>query len=179
VVRERTLQVAASRDPLTGLCNRSSFAERLEVALRAPRTEATFAVAYLDVDHFKRVNDRFGHDVGDRFLVELGRRLEVCLGPSDTVARLGGDEFALLIHLAAPDDIRQIGSKLLTGIRRNLVIDGHRLQPSASIGFVVAVAGDTAQALIKRADVALYEAKASGRNSIWQAVDGEALMQTA
>lgn len=179
VVRERTLQVAASRDPLTGLCNRSSFAERLEVALRAPRTESTFAVAYLDVDHFKRVNDRFGHDVGDRFLVELGRRLEACLGPADTVARLGGDEFALLIHLAAPDDIRQIGSKLLTGIRRNLVIDGHRLQPSASIGFVVAVAGDTAQALIKRADVALYEAKASGRNSIWQAVDGEALMRTA
>ena len=97
--------------------------------------------------------------------------------PSDTVARLGGDEFALLMHLAAPADVRSIRSKILTSVRRTLVIGTHRLQPSASIGFAFACAGDTAESLLKRADLALYKAKASGRSGFGQAVQEDAQRQ--
>ena len=179
VEREQTLLLAARRDPLTNLCNRTSFNERLEDALRAPVAVAGFlAVAYIDIDYFKQVNDSFGHDVGDRFLVEMARRIEGCLMHSDTVARLGGDEFALLLHLAAPGDVALVGSRLLASIRRTLVIDAHRMQPSASIGFAVAVAGDTARNMLKRADAALYEAKASGRDGISHAVIDNAERET-
>jgi diguanylate cyclase (GGDEF)-like protein len=126
-------------------------------------------VAYLDIDHFKQVNDRFGHAAGDQLLTELGERIKAVLRPSDTVARLGGDEIALIIQLAAADDVHVVGSRLLERIREPFLIEGHRIHASASIGFSVAVPGDTMSTLLKRADMALYEAKGGGRNGMFQA----------
>lgn len=180
VTREQALLLAARRDPLTGLCNRTSFNERLEQALRAVDTDLRLlAVAYLDIDHFKRVNDGFGHDVGDQLLKQLGHRIESSVLHSDTAARLGGDEFALIMQLATRDDTRIVGSRLLARIRPPYVIEERSLRATASIGFAIAVPGDTVSSLLKRADAALYKAKAEGRDRMCLAEDQKAVKQTA
>jgi diguanylate cyclase (GGDEF)-like protein/PAS domain S-box-containing protein len=171
VLREQTLLVAARRDPLTGLCNRTSFNERLEQALHPviSNTGLLLTVAYLDIDHFKQVNDTFGHAVGDQLLTELGERVKDALQPSDMVARLGGDEIALIMLLRTIDDVAAVGSRLLETIRAPFETQGNRIHASASIGFAIAVPGDTVATLLKRADVALYEAKSRGRNQMFHA----------
>ena len=180
VNREQALLLAARRDPLTGLGNRTSFNERLEQALRTAGTDLRLlAVAYLDVDHFKRVNDSFGHDVGDQLLKQLGERIGTELLHSDTAARLGGDEFALIMRLDATDNSGSVGSRLLARIRQPYLIEQQSLRATASIGFAMAVPGDTASSLLKRADAALYRAKAEGRDRVCQAQVDQALKQTA
>jgi len=179
VLREKTLLLAARLDPLTGLRNRTSFDELLEQALleqalREQNVEpGLLAVAYIDLDHFKRVNDSFGHDVGDQLLKELGRRLESSLTRSDTVARLGGDEFALIMRLSAAGDAHALGYRLLASIRQPFLVGSQSFRPSASIGFATAAPGDTASGLLKRADIALYDAKDGGRDAIRHATRGK------
>jgi diguanylate cyclase (GGDEF)-like protein len=170
IMREKTLLLAARRDPLTGLCNRTSFSERLEQLLRRPvDSSAPLAVAYLDVDFFKRVNDTYGHDVGDELLKVVAERLQGTLKHSDTVARLGGDEFALILpEISAADDVYRVTDRLLESLRQPVVIDRHSLRITASVGFAVAVAGDTTASLLSRADKALYLVKRRGRNGALQ-----------
>ena len=103
------LQHAAVHDNLTGLANRALFSELLERALAKVRRSPSYvcAVLFIDVDHFKLVNDSYGHVVGDQFLVAIGKRLFQCLRPGDALARIGGDEFAILL-----DDVRRLASRL-------------------------------------------------------------------
>lgn len=169
-LQEQKLLLAARRDPLTGLCNRTSFRERLEQALGIVDSDASLlTIAYLDIDHFMHLNDRYGHDVGDQLLRELGRRIKAVLRPADTVARLGDDEIAVIMRLKAADDVRIVGSRLLKTIREPFLINEHRIEVTASIGFAIAVAGDSVSTLLERAQSALSEVKGGGRDGMVQA----------
>ncbi|MBI2889468.1 MAG: EAL domain-containing protein [Nitrospirae bacterium] len=153
-------------DPLTGLPNRTLFADRLARLLARGRQGEGYpcAVLFLDLDRFKVVNDSLGHAAGDQLLVEIARRLETCLRPHDTVARLGGDEFTILL-----DDIRHAGDALRVAERIHQAlaspfrIGPHELFASASIGIALSRGrDDRADDLIRDADTAMYRAKARG-----------------
>jgi len=178
-LREQTLHLASRRDPLTGLCNRTAFIERLKQGLGIADFEATLlTVAYLDIDHFKQVNDQFGRGVGDQLLKELGRRMKAVLRPADTVARLDGDMIALIMRFKAPEDVRIVGSRLLQRIREPFVIGEHRISATASIGFAIAIPGDTIPTLLKRVETALDEVKDSGRDDMIHAEVPDAPLST-
>jgi diguanylate cyclase (GGDEF)-like protein/PAS domain S-box-containing protein len=162
------IHFAARHDNLTGLVNRAVFVEALKVAIdRAQRYAEAFAVLYLDLDHFKDVNDTLGHPVGDLLLQALSDRLLGAIRGTDTVARFGGDEFALIqTNIAEPLDAGVLAEKLLTAINLPFVIDGNSIRSGASVG--IAVFGDdspSAESLLSHADVALYRAKAEGRGT--------------
>ncbi|MCX7898393.1 MAG: EAL domain-containing protein [Rhodocyclaceae bacterium] len=156
----------ASHDALTGLPNRALFTDRLDQALaQARRSQARLAVGYLDLDGFKPINDRFGHQVGDKVLIEIARRLRQVMRAGDTVARMGGDEFAFLLpNLESSDAIDEVCQRLLGALSAPCEIDGLRLQVGASIGVTLFPddAGE-AETLLRHADQALYAAKSSGR----------------
>lgn len=164
--RERIL-FHATHDPLTGLPNRRLLEDRLASALRhARRRDEMVAVALLDVDRFKSVNDSLGHAAGDELLVTLARRFTARLRESDTVARMGGDEFIfVLTGLREPRDVLRPAAKLLAAARVPMRVQGHELRLSASLGVsLFPVDGLAQEVLLKRADTALYRAKARGRN---------------
>jgi diguanylate cyclase (GGDEF)-like protein/PAS domain S-box-containing protein len=154
-------------DTLTGLPNRRSLRERIERALaqRAMRGEE-LAVMFVDLDHFKEVNDSLGHDVGDALLVQVAGRLQGCAPPGGVVARMGGDEFTVL--LAAPraaPEAERVGHELLEALSEAFEVAGEKVYVSASIGVSLAPRdGNEIEALFKHADLALYEAKGAGRN---------------
>jgi len=154
-------------DALTGLPNRRSLRERIERALagRAVRGEE-LAVMFVDLDHFKEVNDTLGHDVGDALLVQVAGRLQEGMPPGAVVARMGGDEFTVL--LSAPDAAEaaeRVGHELLEALSATFDVGGERVYVSASIGVSLAPRdGSEIEALFKHADQALYEAKGAGRN---------------
>ena len=157
----------ATHDELTGLPNRRLFDDRLEMTLRrAARSGELVAVAFLDVDGFKTVNDSLGHAMGDRLLVALSRRLQACLRDSDTVVRMGGDEFIFILPgLQRPEDVLHPVRKLLEAVRQPLRLDGQELSVTASIGVAVYPGdGQDRDHLLRHADAALYRAKARGRN---------------
>lgn len=158
-------------DTLTGLPNRRALRERIEQALaqRATRGEE-LAVLFVDLDHFKEVNDSLGHDVGDALLVQVAGRLQHCLptgGPeTGVVARMGGDEFTVLLRApqAAPE-AQRVGHRVLETLSNAFEVGGERVYVSASIGVSLAPRdGQEIEALFKHADLALYEAKGAGRN---------------
>ncbi len=154
-------------DTLTGLPNRRSLRERIEraLALRAMRGEE-LAVMFVDLDHFKEVNDSLGHDIGDALLVQVAGRLQDCMPSGGVVARMGGDEFTVL--LAAQDAAaaaERVGHELLEALSATFDVSGERVYVSASIGVSLAPRdGVEIEALFKHADQALYEAKGAGRN---------------
>ncbi|HWU03016.1 MAG TPA: EAL domain-containing protein [Novosphingobium sp.] len=157
----------AHYDGLTDLANRTLFNDLLRQALERRRhSDGAVAVLYLDLDRFKSVNDTLGHPIGDKLLCEVARRIENAVRKDDTVARLGGDEFALLIR--APNAIQVAegaARRIIEAVREPCVLDGMQVLTSTSVG--IAVAGPGAQdaaTLMKRADLALYCAKAEGRN---------------
>jgi diguanylate cyclase (GGDEF)-like protein/PAS domain S-box-containing protein len=163
-----TIARLARTDVLTGLANRATFAEQLERILVARRRGGKpFAVLYLDLDHFKDVNDTLGHPVGDALLRSVAERLKAVTRESDVVARLGGDEFAVL----QPDftdetAVGMLAQRLLTALSQPYAIDGHDIRITTSIG--IAFHDDTmmdAQTLLRNADLALYRAKEDGRNT--------------
>jgi diguanylate cyclase (GGDEF)-like protein len=162
------LQHIAHHDALTGLPNRLLLDNRLSQAIaQAHRNDTTLAVFYLDLDGFKPINDNFGHEMGDRVLVEVARRLSHCLRNSDTVARLGGDEFvALLTDLSSLSECKLTARRMLENITQPIILDGHRLNLSASIGISRYPNDGSANAdiLLRYADQAMYLAKAAGRN---------------
>jgi diguanylate cyclase (GGDEF)-like protein/PAS domain S-box-containing protein len=158
----------ASHDALTGLPNRRLFMETIQQAIaRAGRSGRGLAVLYLDLDHFKDVNDTLGHPTGDRLLQSVAERLRSNVREIDTVARFGGDEFAAIaIDLDEPADAAVLADKLVKALAKPFHIDDHEVRTGASIG--IAVFGPDsldAEALLAHADVALYRAKADGRGT--------------
>ncbi|HTO88697.1 MAG TPA: EAL domain-containing protein [Thermoanaerobaculia bacterium] len=158
----------AYHDPLTELPNRMLFMERLRLQLaQARRQNRKLSIVYLDLDHFKFVNDTLGHSVGDEFLQTVATRLKGLVREIDTVARVGGDEFVILIaDVARAEDISVIAQKLLASVGRPLQVEGRALQITASIGVASYPAdGEDAETLLRNADTAMYRAKELGRNN--------------
>jgi diguanylate cyclase (GGDEF)-like protein len=157
----------AQHDPLTGLPNRSLFAERLDCALASLPEGGSFALALIDLDRFKEVNDTRGHAMGDRLLRVVAERLIGCCRPQDTVARLGGDEFAIIqTGLQDVYDAKDLAARVMTALGNPFAIDGGRLEMCASIGIALAPDhGSSQETLLRNADTALYRVKAEGRCS--------------
>ncbi|MET0962634.1 MAG: EAL domain-containing protein [Noviherbaspirillum sp.] len=159
----------ATRDALTGLYNRRSLMERLEQAIaRANRGSGGLAVLFLDMDHFKSINDSLGHDVGDQLLMQVAARISGAVRESDVVARLGGDEFVVLME-GVPDypDAAAVARKIVQANSAPCEIGSHLLKTSVSIGIsVFPQDGETVQTLMKHADLAMYHAKQQARGSV-------------
>ncbi len=151
----------ALHDSLTDLPNRALFLDRLQHAIdRSARNGSCNAVLYMDIDGFKVINDSLGHDIGDRLLIQFGRRALGCLRPGDTAARLGGDEFALLLeNLPRVNDAVQIAERVTRESEETFDLDGHQVTVSASIGITYSSRGDQPSELLRDADLAMYEAK--------------------
>ena len=168
ITAENALAYQVVHDPVTGLANRVALMDRLSQALlNLERQPSRVAVLYIDLDHFKAINDTFGHDVGDQVLAEIGRRLSHLSRHVDTVARHGGDEFVVVCEaLREDDDVSLIGDRIVRGVRAPYVEGGRDLSISCSVG--IAVTRDRLaepEKLIRDADEVMYEAKESGRNT--------------
>ena len=164
------LALQAMRDPLTDLPNRRLFQDRLEQAiLRAHRYKDMLAVLLIDLDRFKQVNDLLGHRVGDELLLEVARRTNACLRKSDTLSRMGGDEFTVLLYpVEGVDGAEQVLRRIAEALRAPLTILDHQISVSASIGLSIYPAhGEDPATLLRNADLAMYHAKANGKNG-WQ-----------
>ena len=158
----------AEHDFLTELPNRSLLTDRLAQAITlAQRHNKKVALMYLDLDHFKHINDSLGHAVGDQLLQSVARRLQACVRLSDTVSRQGGDEFVVLLHeVEAVPDAVFAAEKLIATMAEPHLIAGHRLHVTLSIGIsIYPDDGDDADAVVRNADTAMYYAKKSGRNN--------------
>jgi diguanylate cyclase (GGDEF)-like protein/PAS domain S-box-containing protein len=160
-------------DPLTALPNRRLLIDRLKQAMvTSGRTDQHGAVMFLDLDHFKLLNDTLGHDVGDLLLQQVAERLKGCVREGDSVARLGGDEFVVLLEAlstqadSAATQAEGIAQKILVTLGQPYDLRGHAYSITPSIGIVVFMEGhETMDDLLKKADVAMYQAKALGRNT--------------
>jgi diguanylate cyclase (GGDEF)-like protein/PAS domain S-box-containing protein len=164
---EKQLEYRAYYDSLTGLPNRLLFRDRLVNSLAAAkRNRVGVAVMYLDVDHFKLVNDGLGHSFGDRLLADIARRLYDGLRASDTISRIGGDEFSILLpEITGTEAVAGVARKILESLAKPFRVDGHELFVTASIGIsCFPNDGEDAEALLKCADAAMYRAKELGRN---------------
>jgi len=160
----------AYRDPLTGLANRSRLQDRVDHALdrHRGRSMSHVAVLFIDLDHFKHVNDRFGHAKGDRALQVIAERIVAIIRPGDTAGRLGGDEFAILLEdVEAPEVVAAVCQRLLDGLAHPIELDDAAPIVSASIGFVLSGPDtSTSEDLLRNADIAMYAAKAAGRGQV-------------
>lgn len=164
---EEKIALLARTDGLTGLANRSTLIERLHQSFAAARRGASpFAVFYLDLDHFKRINDTLGHPVGDLLLQEVSRRIQACTRENDVVARLGGDEFAVLqTEMLDPAQSGALASKILKTLVEPYQLEGNEVRISASVGIsTYAQDSESADSMLVQADMALYRSKDSGRN---------------
>jgi|GEM_PF-4725127 len=162
--RESLLHKAATHDSLTGLPNRSLFMQRLKDALH-DTTRTAVGLLFVDVDDFKRINDDYGHTVGDRVLNQVAQRLLVATRQGDTVARLGGDEFAVLLeNIDSRSQVMAAGDRLYKAMDEPLDIDGRPIRVGVSVGGCAQSTGevDPAEALT-RADAAMYRAKRAGK----------------
>jgi len=167
--REAEAQIAhmAHHDALTGLPNRVLLRERLDDALTRAQRGNRIAVLYLDLDHFKSINDTLGHGIGDELLKAVAARLRGCLRETDTIARLGGDEFAIIqTEVASPSDVASLASRIRDALTAAYDLDGHQVPADVSIGISLAP-DDTIdpEQLLKNADMALYRSKADGRGT--------------
>ena len=168
-----TMQMSfkAERDFLTGLPNRALLTDRLAQSIAlAQRHGKRVALMYLDLDHFKDVNDSLGHSVGDQLLQSVAKRLEGCVRHSDTVSRQGGDEFVVLLsEVEAVQDAALAAEKFIKAMAEPHLIDGHRLNVTLSIGIsLYPDDGEDAEAVLTNADTAMYHAKRGGRNNYWR-----------
>jgi diguanylate cyclase (GGDEF)-like protein/PAS domain S-box-containing protein len=172
---EAKLRDLATKDELTELYNRRHFLELAQVELsRVRRTRAPLSLAMIDVDHFKHVNDRFGHAAGDRALKELSRALRETVRTADVAARIGGEEFVLLLPDTALEGALAVTERLRDRVRKSeLSVEGELLQFTVSAGVAELGPDEGMDSLLKRADDALYRAKAAGRD---RALPAEALV---
>jgi diguanylate cyclase (GGDEF)-like protein len=164
----RRVEYLAYHDGLTGLPNRSMFSKLLGQRIsEARRYNKQLAVAFLDLDRFKQINDTLGHEAGDQLLQEVAARLQVCVRDSDTVARLGGDEFVVLLpDMDEGKHAATVAQKILAVIGKGFTLIGHEFRVTASIGIsLYPQDGDDEQTLTKNADIAMYQAKAEGKNN--------------
>jgi diguanylate cyclase (GGDEF)-like protein len=164
---EQGLRDAARRDPLTGTGNRILLREWISQAIGSNQAMGQpFAVALLDLDGFKRINDSLGHDAGDELLCAVSKRLQALMRAGDTVARIGGDEFVLLIRdVKTNADAKRIGSRIVTSLQHPFVIAGRQLHVTTSLGMALYPGdGVDESQLLKRADLAMYQAKERGKN---------------
>lgn len=164
---ERQLEYLAHHDPLTGLPNRALFQSRLEQSLgRSRRSGKPLALLFLDLDRFKVVNDTLGHSVGDLLLQQVGEALSSQVRPADTIARLGGDEFVIVLEEIADCEIATFFlERLLDLFREPFIIEAREFHITASIGISMHPHdGTTPDVLLRHADIAMYQAKAEGRN---------------
>lgn len=172
---ERTQEIhrLAFYDPLTGLPNRRLLMDRIKKAMVASARSGHYgAVMFLDLDYFKQLNDTYGHDVGDVLLQQVSARLLSCVRESDSVARLGGDEFVVLLEALSPHEAeaagqtKQVATKILETLGQPYTLCGIEHLSTPSIGIVLFLAEQTSiEELLKKADVAMYQAKAAGRNN--------------
>jgi diguanylate cyclase (GGDEF)-like protein len=165
VTRLDTLAIALQRDALTDTSNRALLLDRLQGAIaQARRRNSSAAVVFLDVDHFKHINDTLGHATGDAVLQTLARRLQAAVRDTDTVCRHGGDEFlVLLAEVSRPADAALIAKKIIADIGAPSLVCGHVLQVSVSVGLALFPADAVdAQTLIQLADAAMYRSKRRG-----------------
>jgi diguanylate cyclase (GGDEF)-like protein/PAS domain S-box-containing protein len=172
---EEKVQYLAFYDPLTGLPNRQMLHDRLQLALSSSaRSGNGGALLFLDLDHFKILNDTLGHDVGDKLLQQVGKRLVGCVRESDTVARLGGDEFVVILenlsHIAdeAAREADLVSEKILAALNQPYQLGEHKYSNSSSIGVTLFASNQpqSRETLLKQADIAMYQAKKAGRNSL-------------
>ncbi|GIF73181.1 putative bifunctional diguanylate cyclase/phosphodiesterase [Asanoa siamensis] len=173
---QQRLRFQALHDPLTGLPNRTLFFERLEAVLRQPAEQRRIGVCFLDLDGFKAINDTLGHDVGDKLLIVVARRLaEAVAGAGHLVARMGGDEFVILVADVDQDGTAvEVAEAALRAVAEPVYIGAHQLAVSASVGIVDRfVADGAATELMKAADTTLYWAKAEGGRGRWARYDPE------
>jgi len=162
------LDFKAHHDDLTGLPNRTLYRDRLEMAIKkAQRSKEKFAVLFLDLDHFKEVNDSLGHAAGDTVLVEATKRLKHLIRAEDTLARLGGDEFSILFeHIQDTQSVTSLAQKILEVFAEPFSVEGENVYIGCSIGIsLYPDDGEKAEDLLKFADNAMYKAKEKGRNS--------------
>ena len=165
---EEKIEFHAYHDVLTHLPNRKLFTDRLTHSLsRARRSSKSLAVMFVDLDHFKTINDTLGHEAGDELLLEMAHRLRANVRDDDTVARLGGDEFTIILaELRHPEDAVSVAEKLIKAVVQPLSIAGTSIEVSASIGIALFPDdGSDAESLLRNADSAMYRAKESGRNT--------------
>jgi diguanylate cyclase (GGDEF)-like protein/PAS domain S-box-containing protein len=165
---ERRLAFLAQFDPLTGLPNRALLSDRFtQMIVQAKRHDSLLGVLFIDLDHFKHVNDTLGHAGGDELLKETARRLQASVRPGDTVARISGDEFAVLLgDLAHAEDAALVAQKILDRLAAPVSIGGTEMFVSASVGIAAFPAdGAEAESLLRAADAAMYRAKQAGRNA--------------
>ncbi len=173
IERRRQLEVQlshmAQHDTLTELPNRALFTDRLEQALaRRARNDGVLALMYFDIDHFKVINDSYGHSIGDALLRAFAIRVKAQVRAGDTLARLGGDEFALVAEdLRDLKNAEELAAKIITAMRDGFMLEGHDIRVSTSIGIALVFADTQADvaSVIHRADLAMYAAKKAGRNT--------------
>ena len=173
------LERRALYDHLTGLANRTLLMERLQQAIEShePRA-ATVACIFLDVDHFKVVNDSLGHDAGDTMLLEIARRIQGAVRSADTVARLGGDEFVVIVEdVMGLDAAVAVLHDIAAAVNEPFHIDSHELAPSVSGGLAMTAPGLSAESLVRNADMAMCAAKQGGRARV--EVFNETMRETA
>jgi len=164
---QKNLKHIAYHDALTGLPNRTFFQSQLNQTLtNASRVNAKVAVLFLDLDHFKIINDSMGHQVGDQLLIQAAQRIHGCVRNKDVVARMGGDEFtAILEGIREPTDASIVAQNIIDAVSRPFEINGQEFSITASVGIsVFPNNGEDTDALLKNADAAMYQAKYSGRN---------------
>jgi diguanylate cyclase (GGDEF)-like protein len=174
----RVLESLALHDALTGLPNRRLLMDRLALAIaHARRNKSTMALMYLDLDGFKQINDTLGHDTGDTLLNMIAARLVAAVRQEDTVARLGGDEFVIVLReLNHADSVDRLVSKVILAISQPYSILGGNVSVTASAGVAIyPTHGEDAEMLMKSADIALYEAKNTGKNNYCIATHSDTL----
>ena len=168
---EARLVFQANHDSLTGLPNRRMMEQHLADLLAEPAIDDTHvAVLYLDLDRFKLINDTLGHSHGDELLIEVAERLHANVRPSDLVTRIGGDEFMIILgHVVSVSQAVDLANRLRSCLRTPFIVHGMTFYVSASIGLAFASGDDrnaTAEALVRDADTAMYQAKDAGRDAV-------------
>lgn len=164
------LQFLALHDPLTKLPNRLLFTDRVEQAIVKTKRNKNFSIAvlFLDLDHFKQVNDEHGHYVGDQLLIEISSIIKLCIRESDTLCRLGGDEFAILLEdITNESNVEKVALDIIHAVQQKIVIESAQINISTSIGVTLFYQGDIkTKELLVQADEAMYRAKLNGRNQM-------------
>jgi len=165
---EKQVSHMARHDALTGLPNRAVLQETIEAAVAGLAQDGAFAVLFIDLDHFKAVNETLGFPAGDQVLREVAERLSGCLRRTEIAARLGADEFAVMASgLQRPEDAGEVARRVTEAISAPYSIDGHKVVVGTSIGIVMApIDGATTDALLRKADLALDRAKQDGRGTV-------------